>query len=110
MNLPRHVTLILGLLLAAELGPAGATQAQDAGPVSSKVELTLVQEDGQVKALSVSVGHGAYVETQSSITDIGIATGVIASVHPVASSSNGGGFDLFTSDLGALAEIEIPPE
>lgn len=100
MSLRARSTFLTGLLLGAGLGLAGTGQAQEAEPTTSRVELMLVQEDSQLKAFSLSTGSGAYVETQSLASDTAIATGVIASTDPVASTQADNEFVFYTSDVG----------
>lgn len=102
MTYQSHPTLLVGLLLG--LGLASPAAAQETPPVTSRVELTLVQQDGRTQAFSLSMGQGTYVETQSFASADVIATGVIASDAPVGSSSTENGFELYTSDVGTTLQ------
>jgi len=71
---------------------------------NARVELMLIQENGQTRALSVSVAHGPYVETAGLLTENGVSTGAIASLSPVGKTEAGGGYQLFTSTVGGTLD------
>ncbi|WP_037281367.1 hypothetical protein [Rubellimicrobium mesophilum] len=104
MSLRLDRTLLVGLLLGGGLSTPAQVLAQEAEPITSRVELVLLQEDGQLKAFSLSTGSGAHVETQSFTSDGGIATGVTVSTDVMALDADESEPGLYTSDVGTLIQ------
>ena len=92
--------LAAGLALQAGLARAQETPTEP----STDVELVLIQEGDRTKAFSLSIGQGAYVETQAFVSPEAIATGVMASVNPIETNERKDGFDFYTSSVATTLE------